>query len=163
MILFEIWSKDGENYMDRSGYLSTSTDANDALCIVSAPEKVTRERGYGEGNGECVSLQTSQNASSQMEYISCGDPSMLYKGSCHCSFTREITDRETFLMIYCEDDNTYIFKSWNGFYLKFGKTLNSIMFTTCHTRVGDGLPITGQWELRDDNRKVGKRSRRRLQ
>ena len=97
--------------MDRSGYLSTSTDANDAFCIVSAPEKVTRERGYGEGNGECVSLQTSRNPSSQMEYISCGDPSMLHKGSCSCSFTNEITDRETFLIRYIAKVTMLIYSS----------------------------------------------------
>eukprot|EP00551_Chaetoceros_affinis_P016536 CAMPEP_0203698670 /NCGR_PEP_ID=MMETSP0091-20130426/22580_1 /ASSEMBLY_ACC=CAM_ASM_001089 /TAXON_ID=426623 /ORGANISM="Chaetoceros affinis, Strain CCMP159" /LENGTH=218 /DNA_ID=CAMNT_0050571153 /DNA_START=51 /DNA_END=704 /DNA_ORIENTATION=+ len=115
-------------------------------------DSTIRRRNSSNSSTDSSTFPNENNAScdngrrNNKNYLSCGEPSRI-NDSCPCTYNRSgiISNREIFQMIYCEDDGTYIFKSWNGYYLHYYESTNSIAFTRCKLQINGLPPEKGRW------------------
>ena len=91
----------------------------------------------------------ADDSDSKSCYISCRSKSPVHDGS-FVSLVSAVGAHEVFEMEYSAVDNSFIFKSWNGYYLHYNETANWLAFNRCSKRIEQGgvfLPVKGRWEL----------------
>ena len=169
------WSTYGESYMVRGNYAFTSYAASRPVIHTRADwgtdkfriVPVTQVNGENiniSEEGVSVAISVNGHASDTTVYISCGGSwkNWQISDSCHAHYTNQITKKETFLMTHCEDDNTYTFKSYNGYYLHYNEKFLTVAFKRCRRRKQNQMPVKGRWSLRQSNEEQGQLGRGKM-
>ena len=160
---FFFWTTHGESYMVRGNFtiingLSRPYITKKAKRQTDMFQIVPVKQENGESNSireEGISVAISVNGgynNDKTVYISCGS---ILLGGCVSHYEDHITPKATFIMRHCEDDDTYTFESWNGYYLHYNETALVIDFKECSQRYPNGMPVKGRWELRQTNEEEG--------
>jgi hypothetical protein len=160
------WTTHGESYMVRGNFTITNglsrpyitkkaCRETDMFRIVPVAQEVERESNSigEEGIPVAISVNGGYNKNSdETVYISCGG---IHFGGCASYYQDHITPEATFIMRHCEDENTYTFESWTGYYLHYNETALVIDFKKCSQRRQNGMPVKGRWDLRQTNEEEG--------
>lgn len=157
------WSNNCESYMVENGTIpiqfrspaiGDQPSQTDRFTIFYVNTEDTYNNNVNQGI--TVAIGRKEQGDNQYSYLSYKRKA-IFINAYQCSYKCEVTETEIFYMRFCERSNTYWFKTLtHDYYMHYNETHFAIEFKSCRQRSEEGLPVKGQWELRDSNREDGR-------
>ncbi len=145
------WNVMGVSFMGCVGRLSPPMLQKDAS--KSAKFRIV----WVDADASKVAIKSAKKEGYE-QYVSCGKKLSL-TNSALGGFSSRIGEKETFTMIPCKADNTFLFQAYNHLYLHYNETFHSVAFKACSERDKNDVPTKGRWKLlSEDEKRVGKKS-----
>ena len=152
------WSKHGESYMVpgvANPLLEKRVGEKSRFIIRKADDEPILDANFAvDPNSVNVSIERAhRDGAPTGAYLSCRRKCRLTNSSL-AEYRAKVGEFETFVMTYCEADNSFLFRSHNDLFLHYNHKFFSCAFKSCSDRQG-GFPVKGRWDLLFEDETTG--------